>query len=638
MLYVINGNEVEPLIQISNFEMVQEVKGGFSVTLTTHNKDRKNPAYSLLKEESIVSVGDYEFRVKNLKENIFGKQITALNVFYDLVDIYKKDIYGGTRTFSDFAAFVLGGTGWSFTFDNSLNDHRLIENFGQNNVVALVNALCQVYQCEFMILPNNRIHFAKEISGDYDAQYRYGHNVKALSKNVDTTKLKTYIEGYGAESPNGGQLYVSYTSPYESIFGKREAEPVHDDRYMNADSLLEYLKTKLIDYPEVTFELDSIELLGKELGEKVWLIYEPLNIEFQTRILSQKKKLVNGKIVTASVVLGNTLPKNMSDILVSQKIEIDENKKITRSKFEQTNDRIEMEVEKVGESIANLKIEATQIEARVNNKIDQTEANLTIKADQIETRVNNKIDQTEASLTIKADQINTSVNNRITNEVSTINQRADGIDFRVQNNAGNIANLSIGLNGLTSTVSSQGGQINGLGQRMGAAESSISQTAYQLQFKVSTTDFTGSTIVSKINQDPYSVTIDARKINLNGAVFVNGSISGATDINVNRNITVGNTITMTGGYNKINFSDMTAIVSDGAGSIGINVYNSLDIQASRTKFYGMVDFSNAYTTGLDASSVNGMRFTLNGATWGTNPNKSGRLYLNSYQWCPVYSG
>jgi len=623
MLYVINGNEVEPLIQVSNFEMVQEVKGGFSVTLTTHNKDRKNPAYSLLKEESIVSVGDYEFRIKSLEENIFGKQITALNVFYDLVDIYKKDIYGGTRTFSDFVAFVLGGTGWGFTFDNSLNDHRLIENFGQNNVIALVNALCQVYQCEFMILPNNRIHFAKEISGDYDAQYRYGHNVKALSKNVDTTKLKTYIEGYGAESPNGGQLYVSYTSPYESIFGKREAEPVHDDRYMNADSLLEYLKTKLIDYPEVTFELDSIELLDKELGEKVWLIYEPLNIEFQTRILSQKKKLVNGKIVTASVVLGNTLPKNMSDILVSQKIEIDENKKITRSKFEQTNDRIEMEVEKVGESIANLKIEATQIEARVNNKIDQT----------------------EASLNIKADQINTSVNNRITNEVSTINQRADGIDFRVQNNAGNIANLSIGLNGLTSTVSSQGGQINGLGQRMGAAESSISQTAYQLQFKVSTTDFTGNRIVSMINQDAWSVSIDAQRINLNGATIVNGSITGSgeitgqTKINVGTDLTVGNNINMQGyGGNKITFADMTSIVSNGSGDLAFDLWGALTIQSYMTKFYGGVDFSNAYVSGLDASSVNGMRFALNSATWGNNPNKSGRLYLNSYQWCPVYSG
>lgn len=61
------------------------------------------------------------------------------------------------------------------------------------------------------IKSNNHVHFAKAIRGDIGAQYHYGYNVQALSKNVDTTKLMKYIEDYGA---NG--LYVSYMSAYEA--------------------------------------------------------------------------------------------------------------------------------------------------------------------------------------------------------------------------------------------------------------------------------------------------------------------------------------------------------------------------------------------------------------------------------------
>ncbi|MEY9980659.1 phage tail protein, partial [Lysinibacillus sp. RC79] len=388
MIYVTRGNEVEPLVQVSNFELTQEVKGDFNITLTSHNTNN-NPAHRLLQEESIITVGDFDYRIKQMKETRHGKQIVAVNTFYDLVDKRQNEIYGGTRTFNEFANFVLKNTGWTFT--SSVSGSQFIENFGENNAIALLQALCQVYECEYVIMPNNRIHFSNQIGGDRDAQYRYGHNVKALSKNVDTTGLKTYIEGYGAASEGGGQLFVSYESPYAQKYGKREAEPVHDDRFTNANSLLEHIKSELIDYPEVTFELDSIELLDKELGERVWLIYEPLEMEFQTRILSQTKQFVNGELRTTKVVLGNTLPKTTTDILISQKVEIDENKKITRSKFEQTNDRITMEVETIGESISKLELTDKEIKLSVD-ETNKSLAEFKITSQQISTRIENKVD------------------------------------------------------------------------------------------------------------------------------------------------------------------------------------------------------------------------------------------------------
>ena len=88
-----------------------------------------------------------------------------------------------------------------------------------------------------------------------DEQFRYKHNIKTLKKSVDTTKLATAIKGYGA---NG--LVVEYRSPNEAIYGARWAEPIKDERYTIAESLLERLKQELVDAPEVSIELELSQL------------------------------------------------------------------------------------------------------------------------------------------------------------------------------------------------------------------------------------------------------------------------------------------------------------------------------------------------------------------------------------------
>lgn len=384
MLIVQNGSNIEPLNHIQNLEVNQEVNGAYTASFASFNYPN-NLGYALLEEESLLIVDDQEFRVKQLEENRHSKRIVAVHTFFDLADDRQDEIYGGTRTFNEFATFVLKGTGWTFSSD--VIGSRFIENFGEANIIVLINALCTVYECEYEIRPNKHIHFAKEIGPDRDAQYRFGQNVKALSKKVDTSNLKTYIEGYGA---NG--LFVSYTSPLASNpkFGIKKADPIRDDRFTQSDSLLEHLKRELSDEIEAYFELDSVELTNKELGERVWLVYEPLSIEFQTRILKQTKTIRNGKLVTSKVILGNTLPKSPTDILVSQKIEIDENRKEYRSKFTQTNELIYMSVEAVNESIGVLNIKADNINFSVTDlsgRLGNAEASINIQANQIQTKV-----------------------------------------------------------------------------------------------------------------------------------------------------------------------------------------------------------------------------------------------------------
>lgn len=428
MLIIQNGSQVEPLNHIQNLEVNQEVNGAYTASFTSFNYPN-NPGYMLLEEESILIVEDQEFRVKQLEENLHSKRIVAIHTFYDLADQRQDEIYGGTRTFNEFAAFVLKGTGW--TFSSTVTGSRFIENFGEENIIVLINALCTVYECEYEIRVNKHVHFAPIIGPDNDDQYRYGHNVKALSKKVDTTNLKTYIEGYGADG-----LFVSYTSPLASNpkFGIKKADPVRDDRFTQSDSMLEHLKRELNDKIEAFFELDSVELINKELGERVWLIYEPLDIEFQTRILKQTKTIRNGKLVNTKVILGNTLPKSTTDILVSQKVEIDENRKQVQSRFEQVNDRITAEVEEVGHSIAGLEIQVGQVEIYAE-QIDQSVAALNVKADNISlsvTDLSGRLGNAESSIKIQANQIASKVEQRDYNGntiASLINQTAYGIQI-----------------------------------------------------------------------------------------------------------------------------------------------------------------------------------------------------------------
>ena len=245
-LFVVqNGSLVEPLEYISNLEINKVVNGAFFASFTTFNYEN-NPGYSILVEESIVTIDGFEFKVKQLEETRYGKTVTATNTFFELTDIRQDAIYGGTHTFNEFVTFALGSTGWTFT--SEIAGSRFIENYGNANVITLINALCSEFECEYEVKENKVVHFASQVGGDYDAQYRYKHNVSALSKKIDTSKLKTQITGYGA---NG--LVVTYTSPNAGnpLFGIKKADPITDDKFTEAEGLLMHLKTQLNDVPKV---------------------------------------------------------------------------------------------------------------------------------------------------------------------------------------------------------------------------------------------------------------------------------------------------------------------------------------------------------------------------------------------------
>ncbi|WP_107842039.1 phage tail protein [Metasolibacillus meyeri] len=558
MFYVtsLDGSQVEPLINIgTDFKMEQDVEGTFTVSFTTfpHN----NPAYDILQSESIITVEGTDFRIKVFNDNVHSKTVTALSIFYDHLKTFRHGNFNGNHTLNNHLNFALSGTGWTFTADaNIANITNYIRSFGNDNVVRLVQKICKAHEVEFEIRPNKQLHFAKEIGDNNDYQYRYKHNISSIVLQEDTTNLATFIKGFGKDG-----LTVEYTSPNSSIFGIREEEPVKDERFTDTTALLNYIKSKLQDEPQLAIETTIPELVSRANGERVWLIYEPLNIEMNTRILKQTKVLHDGELITSSVVFGNSLPKSSEDILADHEEKIGD----TNEYIDETKEELKEEIEETkGELQGEFRSEITQTNERITLEVEQLNTSIAavdIKADNINLSVNNRITQEMAQINIKADNINASVNNRITNEIAQVDIRANQIELSVSNLAAN-------------------------------TNSSITQLSNNINLKI---DKGGA--ITDINLSPGVATINANRINLNGAVMVNGDISGATNIDINRDIYAGNSLYLRGSGDKAIRFPTSHIMQNSVGNLDLYALSGITLGYT-TRFYGIVDFSNATITGL----------------------------------------
>jgi len=617
LLIVTNGSQTEPLLE-TNYEKLEELNGALQISFGSFLHE-KNQGHQLLDFETIIEDEDgHEYVVKDFGGDTFSKKATAVHIYFSLADDFKYNIYGGTRTFDEFMSFVLAGTGWTF-INVDVEGYHLLPNFGEANPIVLIDQLCAAFNCERQILPGKVIRFTKEVGKDSDVQFRYRHNIETLSYSINTASLKTQIRGYGTEG-----IDITYTSPLANSprIGIRIAEPIHDDDIETIDEMTTRLASELSAAPETSIKV-KVTTVDGNVGDSVWLIHEDLELEYQTRILSKKTRR---DYTNSEVEVGNTQAKSIVDALLNQRATINANDRRYRSKFEQTNDRIDLEVEEIGASIAAIHIRADSITQSVTDLNNNLGSKITQTASEIRSEVSAQV---------------VTINNNIQtvrNDVSVVSQTASQIQ---------------------STVTSQQTQISGLGTRVSTAESNITQNAYQIQSKVSVTDFTGNNVVSMINQTATTIDIQASKINLIGAVTVLSNITGnlgsiyagdihgtningsnitsssitSSTINIATDATVGNNLYLgqSGGYKSVNFGSGSNITYNGSymelssPNVRLNgsnnelngyntIYGTLNIP-STTNLIGVV---RAESTGIGISYSNGSLYVKeNGITKGS---------------------
>lgn len=430
-------------------------------------KHRNNPSYEYLENENIVCLGGHEFKIKKATSRKDYKNISAVHIFSDLIGKQKEEEFeDGEYFLEEILEYLFEDTGWTYIL--KVNPKKRLSGFGVGNVLKLFNDIIKIYSVEFIIRPGMVVEIDKKFSIDREQQFRYGYNVKTLNFDIDTTNLRTKIKAYGKDG-----LMYEYVSANAVIYGEIEADLLRDETIETEEELEEAAKAALEDVPRISMEIEAAELeKNKELGEVVYLIYEPMGIDITTRILKMQSSLKNDELVPESYTIGNYVFEKVSEKLHKRLIESEEKtKKNIEVKFEILDDRIVSSVR--------------DLDNKLSSQIVQT-------ADQIRSEVQAEVTTINGNIT------------SINNSISTLTQRADMIQ---------------------STVTSHTTQISNLGTRMSSAESSITQLADEIDLRVTYDDYTGNKIISRINLTSTTATIQASKINLKGAVTVLSDIT-----------------------------------------------------------------------------------------------------------------
>ncbi len=286
--------EEEGLVGLQHLSRNRKINGEKVISLTVMPNKANKHSYHLFEEESIVYFEDEPYVVKKLNEKSLGKTSIkrgdAIHKFYvDLINKHQDKIHDGSITFKRYMEeMVFEGTGIEVVLIDSFAA-RSFENLGNDNRLALLSKGIDRFKAEFELV-GNQARFRKQIGSKSDFQFRYGHNIKTINIDVDTTNLATVIRGKG--DPELG-IEEYYRSDNADIFGELDAPTVLDERFKSNEALLEEMKDRLQDVPEFSLQIDFAELRAAGYpytvpneGDSVFVIYEPMNdLEIETRIL-----------------------------------------------------------------------------------------------------------------------------------------------------------------------------------------------------------------------------------------------------------------------------------------------------------------------------------------------------------------
>ncbi|ALY08049.1 hypothetical protein EauS123_00050 [Exiguobacterium phage vB_EauS-123] len=292
----------EPLVTLSGLTQDKKLSGDWTLSFSVLSDQADAEAFDLIQEQSIIEFEGQEFVIKDATEKNVGvrsvKEVTAVHrIFEDLSKERYYETTSGAKTITQLMGIITNGTPYTFTVVDSFTS-QTFENFGNDNHLSLFQTVLNRYRAEYE-LSGSLIIIRKQIGIESDFQFRYGYNVKSISKKIDSYGLATYIKGFGkpltdAEGNETGQYLVQaeYTSPNAQIYGVIHAEPVYDKRIQDMTTLLRFMQERLQDYPEITIELDFADLRAAGysydvpgIGDSVLLIYEPLsNLNIDTRI------------------------------------------------------------------------------------------------------------------------------------------------------------------------------------------------------------------------------------------------------------------------------------------------------------------------------------------------------------------
>lgn len=301
----LSGN-VEMVTDYKNLKRKRRVNGEHSLSFLLYKTDNNKHAYDLVQTFSTIEYDNNEYVIKEVKKQVLGnqeyKEIFARHKFFELVNKQQYDIISGTLTIEQCLDHALQDTGYTYSVVDSY-DPVEFEEFGRGTPIELISTIVEEFITEYEV-DGTHLTFKKQIGNETDYQIRYKRNLKTYKYTENIDNLSTYIKGYGKG------IEANYTSPMADVYGILHAKPITDERYKYVDSLREKLKRVINDSPEISFEVDFFELKKAgfegeyiDLGDSVYVIHEPLGIDYMARVIEYTEypeEPKNSKIVLAN--------------------------------------------------------------------------------------------------------------------------------------------------------------------------------------------------------------------------------------------------------------------------------------------------------------------------------------------------
>ncbi len=294
-----------PLIETGQPERFRDIDGTHTLHLVVRETDINSRAFKLIENEATLTLKGDKYIIKDIKPSVVGEsvqfEIEAVHKFsHDLAGNWIHDIIKGRKVLSLHQALThLLPDDYTFIIHDDF-DNKSYEDFGNESSLALFERIRVDYNFEY-IKDDTYIKIYKQIGNKTSKQMRYKHNIVTINGGLNSTNLATHIEGVGkpvqdAEgNPIEGEYVVSatYTSPLADVYGILEAQPVNDERFTDESALLDYMKSKLHDTIDISYDITYDEFVKAlddaadvELGDSIYLIHEKLNENFNTRIVS----------------------------------------------------------------------------------------------------------------------------------------------------------------------------------------------------------------------------------------------------------------------------------------------------------------------------------------------------------------
>ena len=477
----------------------------------------------LLKEEYYIHTKTDEYVIKAVeKGEQFNKYTAVLNVEELEGTTFPYGFESQEQTIKACLEFAFEGTGWHVG-TCTVTKKRTIDE--QESVTAwdVLQKCLSTYRCECIIRSLTKtIDIYDRIGSDKGCYFMEGLNLRKISLKSDTYDFYTRIYPIGKDgiTPEWltGKDYIDnfqYSSKIKAYVWK-------DERYTNTTSLIEDATAKLEEmsrpYKAYTAEVVDLakaseeykDILSYGIGDTVTLVSKKTRTREKQRIVKITEYLESPKKNTVEISNARKtfaeVQKEETAAATDEAISIANNntKKVLKDGYYTKTD-VESHITAAKDEI-NLGVSKTyETKTTVTEKCNAAEKNANKATDEKLTEYSTT-EQMQSAIDLKADEINLGVSKTYETK-TTVTEKCNA----AEKNANKATDEKLTEYSTTEQMNSA------IKVKADAIESTVSK-------KVGSDE-----IISKINQSAESVSINASKISLNGAVTANSNFKINTD-------------------------------------------------------------------------------------------------------------